>query len=74
MKLVVVNKWTYLYLLLPVVGVIKFLIYDISLFATNIANFGYHLFISILISVIGIGFFIKFNTRSHWMNPDHPED
>ena len=74
MKLFVVNKWTYLYLLLPVVGVIKFLIYDISLFTTNIAYFGYHLFISILISVIGIFFFIKFNTRSHWMNPDHPED
>ncbi len=73
MKLIVVNKWTYLFLLLPVIGIIKLFLYDIQ-FLDNILNFGYQLFISILIAIVGIYFFVKFNSRSQWMNPDHPKE
>lgn len=72
---VVVNKATYLLLLTVPVGIIK-IIYDamecFQVSPPNLMQFIYDTFISLIIIVIGVSLFFKFNTRSAWMNPDHP--
>lgn len=74
--LIVTNKWTYLLLLTIPLGLIK-IIYDytnsILISNPNISQFIFDTFISILIIAIGIIFFIKMNTHSNWMNPNHPK-
>lgn len=74
--LVVTNKWTYLLLACIPVGIIK-IIYDYSQAFTaseaHVSQFVSDTFISLLIILIGSILFIKFNTRSAWMNPDHPK-
>lgn len=73
MKIVVKNKWTYLWLLTCLIAIVKFVIYDLTFLQDNILTFILQLIISSFIALIGIYFFIKFNTRSKWLNPDHPQ-
>ncbi len=69
--IVVVNKATYLFLLTIPASILKIIFYDMQ-YLDYLLEFGTQLFISLMIAIIGVYFFIKFNTRSHWMNPDHP--
>lgn len=73
--LIVTNKWTYLLLLTIPMGIIK-IIFDYNNtihVSNNVTQFVYDTFISIIIIIIGIILFIKFNTHSNWINPDHPK-
>lgn len=65
--IVVKNKWTYLWLALVVIAIIKFIVLDL-----NSSNIIQDIFVSILIALLGIYMFVKLNSRSNWMNPDHP--
>lgn len=65
--IIVTNKWTYLLLLSIPIGLGKILIYDIP--EKNVGE----IFISLMIVIIGIYFFVRFNSYSAWMNPDHPK-
>lgn len=69
--IVVVNKWTYLFLLGIPVGLIKLFCYDLTLLP-NAAAMWTQIFITAMIVVVCVYFFIRFNTYSHWMNPNHP--
>ena len=66
--IVVTNKLTYLLLLTIPVGIIKIIVYDLSK-----DNITLNIFVSILIILIGIYLFVRFNTYSHWYNPNHPK-
>ncbi len=66
--IIVTNKLTYLLLLTVPVGIIKIIAYDLK--KDNVAL---NIFVSILIILIGIYLFIRFNTYSHWYNPNHPK-
>lgn len=67
--IVVKNKWTYLLLLLVPVALIKFIAFDFKS-GSVIEN----AFVSFLIGFIGIYLFIKMNSHSNWLNPDHPKN
>ena len=66
--IIVTNKLTYLLLLTVPVGIIKIIAYDLK--KDNVAL---NIFVSILIILIGKYLFIRFNTYSHWYNPNHPK-
>lgn len=66
--IVVTNKLTYLLLLTIPVGIIKIIVYDLRK-----DNITLNIFVSILIILIGIYLFVRFNTYSHWCNPNHPK-
>ncbi len=66
--IVVTNKLTYLLLMTIPVGIIKIIVYDLK--KDNVAL---NIFVSILIILIGIYLFVRFNTYSHWYNPNHPK-
>ena len=66
--IIVTNKLTYLLLLTVPVGIIKIIAYDLKK-----DNVTLNIFVSILIILIGIYLFIRFNTYSHWYNPNHPK-
>ena len=66
--IMVTNKLTYLLLLTVPVGIIKIIAYDLKK-----DNVTLNIFVSILIILIGIYLFIRFNTYSHWYNPNHPK-
>lgn len=74
--IVVKNKITYLWLLSIPVGIIK-IIYDVNQdlmgASSNVTQFIYNTFISIIIILIGIYLFIKLNSYSAWLNPNHPK-
>ncbi len=74
--LIVTNKWTYLWLLSIPVGTIK-MIFDyqetMMIKNPNLVQFFYDSILSLFIIIIGIIIFIKMNTYSHWMNPNHPK-
>lgn len=67
--LIVVNKWTYLFLLCIPVGLIKIFGFDLHL--ENLADIGLQLFISLMIMAVGIYLFVRFNSYSAWMNPEY---
>lgn len=75
--IIVTNKLTYVWLLSIPIGIAKF-IYDYQSYTMmetqNIMQLGYDTFVSLIIMTIGVGFFIKFNTYSAWMNPNHPKE
>lgn len=66
--IVVTNKLTYLLLLTIPVGIIKMIVYDLKKDSITL-----NIFVSILIILIGIYLFVRFNTYSHWYNPNHPK-
>lgn len=72
-NVVVVNKATYLFLCLIPVAVIKVIFYDLK-YLDYLLYFGTQLFLSGMIAVLGLYFFIRFNTYSHLMNPNHPKE
>lgn len=74
--IIVKNKWTYLWLLTIPAGIIKIIFdYQASMAVSipNMAQFGFDTFVSLIIMIIGIVLFVKMNSYSHWMNPDHPK-
>lgn len=75
-RIVVTSKWSYLLLLSIPFGILK-MIFDyqnvFSVANPNVIQFVYDTFISVLIITIGVIMFIKLNTHSNWMNPDHPK-
>lgn len=74
--LVVTSKWTYLLLACIPAGIIKTIIDYSQAFTASeahVSQFVSDTFISLLITLIGTILFVKLNTRSAWMNPDHPE-
>ena len=76
MKIVVTNKLTYLCLLSVPVGIIK-IIYDyitLSKQENFMPQFAYETFISLIILIIGVVAFIKLNTYSAYLNPNHPKE
>lgn len=74
MKIIVTNKLTYLWLITPLIAVIKFLGYDLLFLHTSILTFGFQLLLSMIIAFIGVYFFISFNSYSNWTNPNHPKE
>lgn len=73
--LVVTSKWSYLLLLSVPIGIVKIILdYNeaFSMANPNVLQFVYNTFVSLLIILIGVIMFIKLNTRSAWLNPDHP--
>ena len=66
--IIVTNKLTYLLLLAIPCGLIKIFVYDLK----QVQPYT-QIFVSILIIVIGIYLFIRFNSYSHWYNPNHPK-
>ena len=67
--------WTYLLLLSVPVGITK-LVYDWKACGQDVGIFLSEAWISVLVMTLGVIFFIKFNTWSLWMNPNHekPKD
>ena len=63
------NKYTYLFLLTIPVAILKIVLFD---FNTERIDF-YGIFVSLMILNIGIYLFIRFNTYSHFYNPQHPK-
>ena len=63
------NKYTYLFLLTIPVAILKIVLFDFN--AERIDFYG--IFVSIMILNIGIYLFIRFNTYSHFYNPQHPK-
>lgn len=67
----VTNKRTYLCFILPLIGLLKIICYDIGL-ANEPMNTAKEIMISLLLGLIGIYLFVRMNSYSHLMNPDHP--
>lgn len=65
----VTNKYTYLFLVTIPIAILKICLFDIR---TTKINF-YNIFVSIMLLNIGIYLFIRFNTYSHFYNPQHPK-
>ena len=70
--IIVKNKITYLFLLVVPIGIAKILLYDVGSLP-NISELVFNIFVSIMLMIIGISFFVKFNTYSYILNPDHPK-
>lgn len=74
--LVVTSKWSYLLLLSIPIGIVK-IVFDyqttMMISKPNLVQFLYDSVVSVLIIIIGIILFIKMNTYSHWINPNHPK-
>ena len=70
-SIIVMNKWTYLWLLTIPAGIMK-MVYDYSV-CEDMVTFLSESFVSLLVILIGIVMFIKFNTYSNWSNPKHPK-
>lgn len=68
--MVVKNKWTYALLALIPLGAIKIMLMDVQ--ATGIDVQG--IFISIMMGVIGLYLFMRFNTQHYIFNPNHPKN
>lgn len=74
--LVVTNKKTYLFLAVAVCSLLFLLGDAVFVFAMKqrmVADFVWDVFICLMISMISIWFFVRFNTYSHLYNPDHPK-
>lgn len=69
--LIVKNKYTYLCLLSISIGVLKLILYDFT-FLPHILQVGTEVMISIIIMIVGVYLFLRFNTFSVLFNPDHP--
>ena len=62
------NKYTYLFLLTIPIGILKMILMGFRL-GFNLPEF----VSSLVIMNIGVYFFVRFNTYSHFYNPDHPK-
>lgn len=65
----VTNKYTYLLLITIPIAILKICLVDISAAGINF----YGIFVSIMILNVGLYLFIRFNTYSHFYNPQHPK-
>ena len=57
------------YALYPHLSVKKNILFPLE----NLADIGLQLFISLMIMAVGIYLFVRFNSYSAWMNPEHPK-
>lgn len=74
-SLVVTNKLTYLWLLSIPVALVKTGFDAYHAFSKTpplIGDFIFNVFITLMFLAICISLFVKLNTSSAWLNPDHP--
>lgn len=75
-RIIVTNKKTCLFLLAALLCIIFLVgdaVYVFVLKRREIADFAADLFICLILSIICIYLFIRFNTYSPLFNPDHPK-
>lgn len=71
-RIVVVEKWTYALLALPIGAIIK-IIYDaIYVLPNNLVQFLYNAFVAAIVGAVGFYLFVRMNSHSAWHNPNHP--
>lgn len=70
-NLVVVNKLTYLLLALIPAGLAKIVLFDLKQ-KTN-GDIFWSIVVSVIMMFFGLYFFVKVNSYSHWLNPNHPK-
>ena len=76
-RLFVEEKWTYFLLLSVPFALIKTgfdLMNSLNVTPFPMGEFLMQTFISLMILVIGVSLFVKMNTYSAWLNPDHPRN
>lgn len=74
--IIVTNKKTYLFLALTLAAlafVVGDAVYTFVFARGTLESFLGNCFICAMIGIIGIYFFVRFNTYSHFYNPDHPK-
>lgn len=74
--IVVKNKKTYLLLLSIPAALIYIIIHAVHVFSQPnpvVMDFVSDTVLVLFLVLICVIFFIKFNTYSHWMNPNHPK-
>lgn len=74
--IIVENKATYLFLLVFPIGISKIIYDSIQTFGNKqmtVADYGFSVFLMVILMIGGLYFFVKFNTYSAWMNPNHPK-
>lgn len=68
--IIVTEKWTYALLGVVGIAILKFLFYDLML--ADIYEKIPQIIFSFIIALCGLYFFIRLNTWSEWLNPNHP--
>ena len=71
-RIVVVEKWTYLLLIIPIGAIIKIIYDGCMLLPEGIYEFVFGSIITATVGAVGFYLFIRMNTHSAWHNPDHP--
>ncbi len=66
--LIVTNKWTYTWLVLAILGLLKIPFYDLKSKPVNAMG----IVESLLIAAVFSYMFVRMNTYSEFYNPDHP--
>ena len=72
----VTNKKTYLFLLSIPIALIYVIVDGVNLLnqpTPLLADFITHLFVALVLVIICVYFFVRFNSYSHWYNPNHPK-
>lgn len=74
--IVVTNKFTYIFLLIAVFSIVTIVFGSVLYFmleSISLSDYGMTVFLSLAAMLFGFYFFIKFNTYSALMNPNHPK-
>lgn len=74
--LIVTNKFTYLYLIIGIISIILVVVDMVRVFAlgkTEFIDFPGDDMTFLVIAGVCIYLFVRFNTYSHFYNPDHPK-
>ena len=71
-RIVVVEKWTYLLLIIPLGAIIKIVYDGFMMLPDNLLEFTFMSIVTAIVGAIGFYLFIRMNTHSDFHNPDHP--
>lgn len=74
--IIVTNKKTYLFLLAAIGSIVFWLgdmVYTLVMKRREISDLVGDSFMCLIIAIICIYLFVRFNTYSHFYNPDHPK-
>ena len=71
-RIVVVEKWTYLLLIIPLGAIVKIIYDGIMMLPDNLLEFILMSIVTACVGAIGFYLFIRMNTHSNFHNPDHP--
>lgn len=71
-RIVVVEKWTYLLLVIPIGAIIKIIYDGFMLLPDNLLEFIFTAFPTAIVGAIGFYLFVRMNSHSNFYNPDHP--